>query len=98
MKAITPARIRIEKAAEDDLPAISKLAAVIWRACYPGLISGEQIEYMLGRMYALAVLRDEVCRQGIRFDRLILDGELVGFASYGPAAQPGVIKLHKGSS
>ena len=50
---------------------------------------------MLARMYALDVLRDEIHSQGIRYDRLLMDGKLVGFASYGPTAEPGVMKLHK---
>ena len=50
---------------------------------------------MLARMYALEVLRDEIRSQGIRYDRLLVDGKLVGFASYGPTSEPGVMKLHK---
>jgi len=85
----------ISTAVEADLSAISNLAGVIWRACYPGIITNEQIDYMLARMYALEVLRDETRSQGIRYDQLLVDGKLVGFASYGPTAEPGVIKLHK---
>jgi diamine N-acetyltransferase len=88
-------KLRIIPATEADLPAISKLAGVIWRACYPGIITTEQIDYMLARMYALEVLRDEIRSQGISYDQLLVDGKPVGFASYGPADKPGVIKLHK---
>ena len=85
----------IVRATEADLPAISELAGVIWRACYPGIITNAQIDYMLARMYALDVLRDEIRSQGIRYDRLLVDDKLAGFASYGPTAEPGVMKLHK---
>lgn len=85
---------RIVRATDADLAEISRLAGLIWRAHYPGIISAEQIEYMLARMYALEVLREEVLRGGIRYDRLILAGEGAGFAACGPA-QPGVVKLHK---
>ena len=47
---------------------------VIWRACYPGIITHAQIDYMLARMYSLDVLRDEIRSQGIRYDRLLVDG------------------------
>jgi GNAT superfamily N-acetyltransferase len=80
---------------EEHLPAISGLADVIWRACYPGIITRKQIDYMLARMYALDVLRDEVRSQGIRYDQLLADGKPVGFASYGPTSEAGVMKLHK---
>jgi diamine N-acetyltransferase len=73
-------------ATEADLPAIAELAGVSWRACYPGIISHAQIDYMLARMYALDVLRDEICSQGICYDRLLVDGKLAGFAAYGPVA------------
>jgi GNAT superfamily N-acetyltransferase len=86
---------RIAVATEGDLPAIATLAGVIWRACYPGIITPQQIEYMLARMYSLDTLRDEIRSQGIRFDQLLADGRLVGFAAYGPSGEPGVIKLHK---
>jgi GNAT superfamily N-acetyltransferase len=78
-----------------DLPAISQLAGVIWRACYPVIITHAQIDYMLARMYALEVLRDEIRSQGIHYDRLLVDDKMVGFASHGPTAEAGVVKLHK---
>ena len=86
---------RIIPATEADLPVISELAGVIWRACYPGIISNAQIDYMLTRMYALDVLRDEIHSQGIHYNCLLTDAKLVGFASYGPTSEPGVMKLHK---
>jgi GNAT superfamily N-acetyltransferase len=95
MNATRPNRNEIVRATEAGLPVISELAGVIWRACYPGIITTEQIDYMLARMYSLDVLCDEIRSQGIRYDRLLLDGELAGFASYGPTPEPGVTKLHK---
>jgi ribosomal protein S18 acetylase RimI-like enzyme len=90
-----PGTTRIEPAAESDVSAIAALAAVVWRACYPVVISMEQIEYMLPRMYALNTLRQEIRLAGIRYDRLLVGGEFVGFAAYGPTERPGVFKLHK---
>lgn len=86
---------RIVPATEADLPAIAELAQVIWRACYPGIISTQQIDYMLAQMYSLDELRREIRACGIRYDRLLLGEVLAGYASYGPAAQPQVIKLHR---
>jgi len=95
MKTVPPNRTEIVRATEADLPAISLLAGVIWRACYPGIISSEQIDYMLARMYALDTMRDEIQAQGIRYDRLLADSELAGFAAHGPTEQETVFKLHK---
>jgi diamine N-acetyltransferase len=79
----------------EDLPAISDLAGVIWRACYSGIITPAQIDYMLARMYALETMREEIQFQGIHYDRLLVNGRLVGFASYGMTEQTAVFKLHK---
>jgi GNAT superfamily N-acetyltransferase len=95
MNTSPPNGAQIMRATETGLPAISKLAGVIWRACYPGIITHEQIDYMLARMYSPDVLREEIRSQGIRYDLLLVDGKPVGFASYGPTPEPGVVKLHK---
>jgi diamine N-acetyltransferase len=95
MNLASPNAVQIIPAAEADLPVIIDLAGVIWRACYPGIITHAQIEYMLARMYALEVMRDEIRSQGIRYDLLLVDGKPAGFASYGPASEPRVMKLHK---
>ncbi len=95
MNANDQLKSSIIPATEADLPAIAKLADVIWRACYPNIITTEQIDYMLVRMYSLDVLCDEIRSQGISYDRLLVNGDLAGFASYGPTAESGVMKLHK---
>ena len=95
MKTVQRGGEKITRAVEADLPAIAELAGIIWRTCYPGIISHAQIDYMLARMYSPDVLRDEIRSQGIRYDRLLVEDELSGFASYGPTAETGVMKLHK---
>ena len=92
---MTAVSVQILSASEEHLPTLAELAGVIWRACYPGIITPEQIDYMLARMYALDAMRDEIRSQGIRYDELLVDDKPAGFASYGPTAEPGVIKLHK---
>jgi len=94
MREITHIHPEISVATEADLPAISALADVIWRAHYPGIISHEQIEYMLERMYNLETLRDDLLLRCVRFDRLLVGPDMIGFAASGPEA-PAVIKLHK---
>jgi diamine N-acetyltransferase len=86
------ALVNILPAGPEDVAEIARLAGVVWRADYPGMISGEQIEYMLGRMYDLDVLRDEIAN-GVTYLRAMEGAELLGFAAYGPAGKE--IKLHK---
>src|SRR3954466_11702254 len=85
-------RLGILPASREHLPQIAELAGVIWRSYYPGIISHEQVEYMLGRMYDLRALEQELAN-GIRFDRVFAGDILAGFASYGPDGSE--MKLHK---
>ena len=86
---------QILPASETDLPAIARLVGVIWRAHYPGIISAEQIDYMLAKMYSLETLREEIRLRAIRYERLLVGEEFAGFASHGPTEQPKLFKLHK---
>ena len=52
----------ISPATVADLAEISGLAAIIWRAHYPGIITAEQIDYMLARMLDVNTLRHELER------------------------------------
>ena len=49
--------LSIAAATADDLATVARLAGVIWRRHYPGIITREQIDYMLARGYADAALR-----------------------------------------
>ena len=84
MKAPPAKNWQIRPATDADLPVVSELAGIIWRACYPGIITHAQIDYMLARMYALDVMRDEIRSQSIRYDLLLVNSKPAGFASYGP--------------
>jgi len=86
---------QILPAAETDLPSIARLAGFVWRAHYPGIISMEQIEYMLAKMYSLETLREEILLRAIRYEQLLVEHEMAGFAAHGPAEQAGLYKLHK---
>jgi diamine N-acetyltransferase len=87
--------VRLLPATEEHLPSIAELAGVIWRAYYPGIITVDQIEYMLERMYSIDTLRAELRSQGIRYIRLLFEEKLAGFASLGPRDSRHAIKLHK---
>ncbi len=88
------ANVAIRTARTADLPEIARLAGLSWRAVYPGIISHEQIEYMLARMYAVAEMERQI-GQGTEFLRLLVDGRLIGFAAHSPTVNPGERKLDK---
>ncbi len=85
----------IVRAGEGDIPVIAALARKTWQACYPGMISAGQIEYMLDMMYSEEVLRREIAGGDIRYDLLRLAGRAAGYVSYGPGEREGELKLHK---
>ncbi len=65
-----------------DIDDLCALAAAIWRAHYPAIISAAQIEYMLAQRYNPAVVREELSRGDLWWDKLSVDGRMAGFASY----------------
>jgi ribosomal protein S18 acetylase RimI-like enzyme len=86
----------IEPATEDGhLSEIQKLAHAIWHEHYPGIISSEQIEYMLREGYSLEALQRESTQEAIRYDRALVEGALVGFSAYGPHPDANALVLHK---
>ena len=78
----------------DDLKLIKDLATSIWNHHYPGIITQEQIDYMLAQDYAIGRLQQDL-KDGICIDRLLVEGRLTGFSAYGPTSRSDEIKLHK---
>ena len=84
--------VHIRRVAAADLAGISSLAGRIWREHYPSIISGEQIEYMLARMYDVEQLRRDAAR-GVVYELLLQGDRVLGFCGY--EELPGYLKLHK---
>lgn len=77
-----------------DIDTLLPLAHRIWHAHYPGIITAEQIDYMLARGYTRQVILDEIEHQGISWLTIRDDNTMIGFISVGPYGD-GIIKLHK---
>jgi ribosomal protein S18 acetylase RimI-like enzyme len=87
--------VRIESATEADVEMLAALAREIWYAHYPAIIGGAQIEYMLAQRYDPRILREEIGRDGIWWDKLMAGQAMAGFASYFLTGVPGEMKLDK---
>jgi len=87
--------LSIVAATEADLGAVAALAGAIWRRHYPGIITDEQIEYMLARGYSHAALSRFLQEEGAGLDLARLGERLAGFAAYHRGDQPGEAKLDK---
>ena len=86
--SIIPAR-------EDELPAVARLAEIVWRRHYPGIITERQIDYMLARGYALPVLKRYLEDAGSGLTLARSDDAAVGFAAHLLADDPRAMKLDK---
>jgi ribosomal protein S18 acetylase RimI-like enzyme len=75
-------RIELARARRDELPAVQRIAGVVWRAHYPGIITREQIEYMLERGYALPILEGFLEGNDRGLELATVDGALAGFAAW----------------
>jgi ribosomal protein S18 acetylase RimI-like enzyme len=74
--------MEIRDASVADIPLLRALAQRIWRACYPAIISVEQIEFMLEWMYSEDQIRGEMER-GVVWEVVELgDDGPIGFISY----------------
>ena len=89
------AGVRIEPLVEADIGPLVALAREIWHAHYPGIVDPAQIEYMLAQRYEPRLIRSELERGDVWWDRLMVGDEMAGFASYFPGAAPGEMKLDK---
>ena len=63
-----------------DVPAIAALAREIWQATYPGIITQEQIDFMLEQRYGHERLYDDLEDLHKWLDQAFHDGRRVGFA------------------
>lgn len=91
----TSAELVIRFADLDDIPTIGYLAQQIWPETYGSILTSEQLEYMLDMSYSPDSLNDQITKQHHRFLIAELDEDAVGFASFSPAGDEGVFKLHK---
>ena len=76
------------------LQTIRELAEVIWHQHYPGIISHEQIRYMLDEGYSVSKLSQDI-QEGTHIYTALHDAEPFGFIAFGPVGKECNTKLHK---
>jgi GNAT superfamily N-acetyltransferase len=87
--------LSIRRADLSDLGTVIALAHEIWHRHYPGIITAEQIDYMLARGYsrdALAPFATDPTRGLALAER---DAQPLGFAAWYPPGEPHRMKLDK---
>ncbi|MFN5981864.1 MAG: GNAT family N-acetyltransferase [Fluviicola sp.] len=71
----------IREAKKADIPAIYDLAVKTWKITYPSIISNEQIDYMIEKMYSKEKLNEVIEKEKFNFLLFEIENQLVGFCS-----------------
>jgi len=80
---------------ETDIDELIALARDIWYRHYPDMITVEQIEYMLGQRYHPDMIRAQMASDSAWWDKLIVEGTMVGFSSCELSEHAEEMKLDK---
>lgn len=73
--------IKLIPASKKDLTTISELARITWNQHYPAIISQQQINYMLDRMYSIESLLEQLEKKKHQFFLIQANGINAGFIS-----------------
>ena len=90
-----PVGLTIASVTAEDVEAVARLAAQVWWHHYPDIISAAQIDYMLNQRYDPALLRAELLRKDLWWDKLLAADALVAFSSYFLVEDGRAVKLDK---
>lgn len=87
--------ILLRKGKEEDIPSVQDIANRTWPEAYGDIISAEQINYMLNKMYNKGELLSQF-QQGYYFLMAEQDGKDLGFAVFSVVDSAlHIFKLHK---
>jgi len=90
--------IKLRKATVDDITAIRNLAWQVFPETYKGLISNEQIEYMMEWMYSVKSLRRQMLEDHHTYILAFNGEDLIGYVSVQPEqceTEPYIYHLQK---
>lgn len=86
---------KIQKANPKDISLIQEIAAQSWRAHYPGIISHEQIDYMLDLMYSEAELQKHFSLPNYQYYFIEDAEDIMGIMGFEFHYEPQTTKLHR---
>lgn len=77
--------VTIEKITTDEeLREAAVLAGKIWHECFVGIISEEQIDYMVEKFQSYTAMKEQISDQGYCYNAVRDDGELCGYIGMKP--------------
>ena len=87
--------MKITKATIENIPLIKEIAEKSWRKHYPGIISSEQIEYMLEQMYSENELKKHFENPNYHYYLLGDEEKTLGIMGFENHYQEKTTKLHR---
>ena len=88
------AAITIRQAEASDIPILRELADKTWRESYAAMLTPEQFDYMLVRMYAPETIARELA-EGVIWELALLADKAIGFHSCTHVTGERRLKLNK---
>lgn len=79
---------------DKDARTVAQLAEEIWHEAFAGMISAEQIEYMIERFQSYGAVTRQLAEEGYEYMLCVLDGEPVGYCGIQPQ-EDGTLYLSK---
>jgi diamine N-acetyltransferase len=95
LNSFAPASAALYPLTESDFATLPQLARLIWFAHYAGVVSKEQIEYMLAGCFTAENLRRYVKSEERWFEILKVNSDAVGYCSYALAGTDDELKLEQ---
>ena len=68
----------------EDVRRLCQIAETVWHETYDPLLPAGQVAYMLEKFQSPAAVRDQLERQGYRYQLILADGAEAGFIGYAP--------------
>lgn len=69
---------------DEELHEVAGLAEMIWHECFPEIISGEQIDYMVEKFQSYKAMTEQISGQGYSYLAVRENGELCGYIGIKP--------------
>jgi ribosomal protein S18 acetylase RimI-like enzyme len=87
----------ITKVGIESISTIQQIAKITWAIAYKEIITKEQLEYMLDKMYSAESLQNQIKVQEHEFILAHFENKPVGFASFNlkQSTPEKIVKLHK---
>ena len=88
--------IEIVPASENNIPDIQQISNIAWPDAFQGILSPEQIKYMMNWMYSDASLREQISEMNHHYVLAKEDEDFLGYMSYETNCNnKGKTKIHK---